>query len=118
MPLLEKQTYTSKDYWNLPDGKRAELINGNCEVIPAPFAVNLQADDKGWVEPDISVICDRSKLTPKGCVGAPDMIIDPEKEHITIHQFEEDSAPIIYPINSPVNVNIFSGLVITISKLL
>ncbi len=27
MPLLKK-SYTSKDYWNLPDGQRAELIDG------------------------------------------------------------------------------------------
>jgi Uma2 family endonuclease len=30
-----------------------------------------------WVvEPDISVICDKSKLTKEGCVGAPDFIIE------------------------------------------
>lgn len=28
------------------------------------------------VEPDISVICDRSKLTERGCTGAPDWIIE------------------------------------------
>ena len=27
MPLL-KNNYTSEDYWNLPEGKRAELIDG------------------------------------------------------------------------------------------
>ena len=33
-------------------------------------------DDKNYVEPDISVICDKSKLTDKGCNGAPDWIIE------------------------------------------
>ena len=28
------------------------------------------------MEPDISVICDRSKLTDRGCTGAPDWIIE------------------------------------------
>ena len=28
MPLLKDDHYTSKDYWNLPEGERAELING------------------------------------------------------------------------------------------
>lgn len=28
------------------------------------------------VEPDISVICDRSKLDKYGCKGAPDMVIE------------------------------------------
>ena len=41
--------------------------HGSCQVYPAPFAVNLDADDEDWVEPDISVICDHSKLTDKGC---------------------------------------------------
>jgi len=29
-----------------------------------------------YFEPDISVICDRNKLTDKGCSGAPDWIIE------------------------------------------
>lgn len=57
-------------------GSYIKSHSGNCEVIPAPFAVNLLADDKDWVEPNISVICDHSKLTPKGCVDAPDLIIE------------------------------------------
>lgn len=47
-----------------------------CRVFPAPFAVKLFDDDKTIVEPDISVICDRTKLTEKGCCGAPDWIIE------------------------------------------
>ena len=102
MPIPQKRTYTSEDYWNLPEGQRAELIDGklyamappsfthqkisfslarkiadhidskkgNCEVIPAPFAVNLDADDKTWLEPDISIICDKTKISEKGCKGA------------------------------------------------
>ena len=42
---------------------------GSCEVDIAPFAVFLNADDKNYVEPDISVICDADKLTDKGCTG-------------------------------------------------
>ena len=50
--------------------------NGECEVFPAPFAVFLNMDDKNYVDPDISVICDLSKLDDKGCHGAPDWIIE------------------------------------------
>lgn len=50
--------------------------NGFCKVYPAPFAVKLLEDSKTIVEPDISVICDRSKLTDQGCCGAPDWIIE------------------------------------------
>ena len=49
---------------------------GSCEVDIAPFAVFLEADDKNYVEPDISVICSPDKLTDKGCTGAPDWIIE------------------------------------------
>ena len=56
--------------------------NGECEVYPAPFDVILKNDDediinsKNIVQPDISVICDKNKLTDKGCTGSPDMIIE------------------------------------------
>ncbi len=104
----ENDEYTIEDIYALPDGKRAELIdgelymmatpnvkhqrmvgflyfeianyirnnNGNCEPFVAPFAVFLNADDKIYLEPDISVICDKSKLTDEGCKGAPDWVIE------------------------------------------
>ena len=55
---------------------------GDCKVYPAPFDVILKNDDedvvnsKNIVQPDISVICDKNKLTDKGCTGSPDMIIE------------------------------------------
>lgn len=49
---------------------------GPCRVYPAPFAVKLRENRKTIVEPDISVICDRNKLTDRGCTGAPDWIIE------------------------------------------
>ena len=36
----------------------------------------MNADDKTYVEPDISVICDPSKLDDRGCNGAPDWVIE------------------------------------------
>lgn len=48
----------------------------NCKVFPAPFAVFLNADNKNYVEPDISVVCDRNKLDDYGCNGAPDWVIE------------------------------------------
>lgn len=50
--------------------------HGSREVYPAPFTVFLNADDKTYVEPDISVICDPSKLDDRECNGAPDWIIE------------------------------------------
>lgn len=50
--------------------------NGKCEILAAPFAVFLNNDDINYVEPDLSVICDLSKLDDKGCHGAPDWVIE------------------------------------------
>ncbi len=61
----------SKIIANYIDSKK-----GACKVYPAPFAVKLFEDRKNIVEPDISVICDRNKLTDRGCTGAPDWIIE------------------------------------------
>ena len=56
---------------------------GRCKIRPAPFDVRLPqngetANDKIYtvVQPDISVICDLSKLDERGCLGAPDMIVE------------------------------------------
>ena len=108
MALHQETAYTIEDIYALPDGQRAELIDGrlydmappnrihqklvnrlsqtitnhidakhgDCEVYPAPFAVFLNEDDRNYVEPDISIICDRDKLNDKGCNGAPDSIIE------------------------------------------
>ena len=106
--LRKEDVYTVEDIYALPEGERAELIDGKiyymappntihqrlvhffdreignyiqshkggCEVFPAPFAVFLDKNGKNYVEPDISVICDKDKITEKGCVGAPDWIIE------------------------------------------
>ena len=180
MPLPQHEDYTTEDIYHLPEGTRAELIDGqiyymapptrthqkllfsisrtiadyidsnhgSCEVIPAPFAVNLHANDKTYVEPDISVICDKSKLTDRGCKGAPDFIIevvspssrrmdynikngeyaeagvreywivDTEKERTTVYRYEEDAAPMIIPFDQTISVGIYSNLQINISELL
>ena len=36
----------------------------------------MNANDETYVEPDISVICDKNKLDDRGCNGAPDFIIE------------------------------------------
>lgn len=49
---------------------------GGCRIYPAPFAVFLNGGDEIYLEPDISVICDKDKLTEEGCKGAPDWVIE------------------------------------------
>ncbi|MDR1970715.1 MAG: Uma2 family endonuclease [Treponema sp.] len=51
-----------------------------CKVYPAPFGVRLfpreDNSDTTFFEPDISVICDSSKLDDQGCKGAPDLVVE------------------------------------------
>jgi Uma2 family endonuclease len=49
-----------------------------CKVFHAPFAVRLNADkgDDTALEPDIVVVCDKSKLDSRGCNGAPDLVME------------------------------------------
>ena len=48
----------------------------NCKVYAAPFAVYLNDENYNYVEPDISVICDKTRIDERGCHGAPDWIIE------------------------------------------
>ena len=58
------------------------LRESPCRVYVAPLDIRLphgnEADDDvdTVVQPDISVICDRTKLDDRGCRGAPDWVIE------------------------------------------
>lgn len=180
MPLLKDDHYTIEDIYALPEGKRAELIDGqiydmappsplhqelvmelsatlrdyvkkkggSCKVYPAPFAVFLNEDDTTYVEPDISVVCDNSKISHRGCEGAPDFVIeivspssrkmdyslkntlytnsdvreywivDPAIKRTTVYRYDDDVAPIIIPFDDYVKVGIYGDLKICITDLL
>ena len=179
IPVKEK-FYTIEDIYALPDGQRAELIDGrmymmappntrhqslvseftvtigsyirskggNCKVFPATFAVFLNKDDQNYVEPDISVICDKSKLNDKGCSGAPDWIIEiispstsridygvklfkyrtagvreywivnPVKKTVTVYDFENEQKTNQYDFDETIASCIYDDLKINIAGLL
>ena len=55
------------------------LKGKTCEAFYAPFDVRLFGlgdDDTTVVQPDLSVICDHSKIDDRGCNGAPDFVIE------------------------------------------
>ena len=61
----------------------ANWLKGNrCRAYMGPFDVRLagsETPDSGIdkvVQPDISVVCDPQKIDDRGCLGAPDMIIE------------------------------------------
>ncbi len=177
--LKGKRDYTIADIEALPEGERAELIDGelfwmdapmrvhqkismklaveidlyirkhkgNCEVYAAPFAVRIKKDDRNYVEPDISVICDRDKLDTKGCQGAPDWmieivspsskkmdyerkeqlyreagareywIVDPETETVTVYDFASSPTPAQYLFSDRIKVRIFENLWLNLSEM-
>ena len=56
-----------------------------CEFFAAPFDVRLYDKKKSIkankdvytvVQPDLCIICDEAKLDDKGCIGAPDLIVE------------------------------------------
>jgi Uma2 family endonuclease len=56
---------------------------GKCKIYYAPFDVRLpiegsKDDDKIYnvVQPDICVICDLTKIDDRGCIGAPDLVVE------------------------------------------
>lgn len=180
MSLPQKQDHTIDDIYALPDGQRAELIDGEmymmappktihqrisgalhaaiyqyikakkgaCEVFAAPFAVFLNKDNKNYVEPDISVICDKDKIDDRGCNGAPDWIIeitspsDPHRDYgiklfkyrtagvreywivnpltqiVTVYDLENEIGTNQYTFNDRIPVCIYDDLSIQISNLL
>lgn len=55
------------------------LRNKSCKVFQAPFDVSLpdaSGVSKTVVQPDITVICDPTKITEQGCNGAPDLVVE------------------------------------------
>lgn len=180
MALPEREIYTVEDIYALPEGQRAELIDGiiydmapplrihqhlvmslsaviheyirvrkgDCLVYPAPFAVFLSQDNRNYVEPDISVICDKNKLDERGCNGAPDWIIEivsgstqqmdygiklfkyrtagvreywivnPQKKTVMVYDFENEERTQQYSFDDIIPVCIYEDLSINIGELI
>ncbi|MDO4338889.1 MAG: Uma2 family endonuclease [Eubacteriales bacterium] len=88
--------------------------SGSCRIYPAPFAVKLYKDSETTiVEPDISVICDHTKLTDRGCTGAPDWIVEIISPSTSSHDYIRklnlyaDSGVREYWIVDPIKETIF-----------
>ncbi len=180
MSLPRSNRYTIDDIYALPEGQRAELIDGQiydmappsarhqdiifslsrkiadyidrkkgaCKIYLSPYAVFLNADDKNYVEPDISIICDKNKLDDLGCHGAPDWVIEvaslsteridygvklfkyrtagvreywivhPFKRIINVFDFEHDEKSKVYAFDDDISSCIYQDLTINIAALL
>ncbi|MDD6911474.1 Uma2 family endonuclease [Actinobacillus minor] len=53
--------------------------NDGCKLYVAPFDVRFPDENgnvKTVVQPDLCVICDPNKLDERGCLGAPDLVVE------------------------------------------
>lgn len=121
---------------------------GSCKVYPAPFAVNLFADESTFVEPDLSVICDRAKLSDRGCEGAPDLVVevvspsnpgmdyvsklnlyheagvreywicDPQRRQVLCYDFDSERLLTTYDFDEPVTSTVLPGLEVDFARIL
>ena len=96
------------------------LKKSTCKLFAAPFDVRLIDSKKSKnnqqvvtvVQPDICVICNEKKLDERGCVGAPDLIIEivspgnSKKEMKTKHELYEENGVREYWIANPLEKNI------------
>jgi len=120
------EEYTIEDIYALPEGQRAELTI--------------------YLEPDLSVVCDKSKFDDRGCIGAPDWVIeivsptsrtrdygiktfqyraagvkeywivDSDKDRITVWNFEQDTME-EYSFRNAVRAGIYEDFEIDFSRL-
>ena len=69
------------------------LRRKTCKAFISPIDVRLNADtrDDTVVQPDMLVVCDKSKIDEKGIIGAPDMVVEvlspTSASHDTIRKF-------------------------------
>lgn len=114
-----------------------EEHHGACEVLTAPVAVRLDADDKTLLEPDMVLVCDPEKVREDAVWGAPDLVIeivskstrrrdyglktlkyrtagvkeywivDPEKELVMVYWFEDESQNDCYGFDEEISFHLF-----------
>lgn len=112
---------------------------GECFPFMSPMNVQLDADDKTMVQPDLIVTCRRDKIQDNVYMGAPDFVIevlspsntlkeqnlkyhkyqnagvreywvvDSRKKLVTVHDFEHERKPVVYTFQDRVPVRIYGG---------
>ena len=171
--------HTFEDILALPEGERAELIDGEmfmmasptrrhqdaagwlfnkifnyvqgkkgkCRVHASNFAVFPKKDDRNYVEPDVTVVCDRDKLDDVGCNGAPEWVIevvspssvkmdyerkkklyqesgveeywivDTEKERVSVYRFQESDQSREYSFHETIEVGLYEDLCLDLKEM-
>lgn len=136
-PLGHHQIIAGQIYFHLVSYISGK--GGPCIPFIAPIDVQLDCDDKTIVQPDVLILCDRSKYTPQRIVGAPDFVVevlskstrekdmflklnkyrsagvreywmvDPDKKTVIAYHFENDDDLSVYTFRDKVPVGIYGG---------
>ncbi len=136
-PTSIHQLLTGEIYAVLRDYIRQN--QGKCIPMISPLDVQLDCDQKTMVQPDVLVICDRSKLQNGIVFGAPDFVIeilsastrkkdhtlklskyseagvreywmiDPDRKRVIVYDLENENYVELYTFEDKVPVRIFDG---------
>ena len=140
---VSRKIYEVSKYLTIANYIRAK--GSACEVWLSPFGVFLNADDSIYVEPDLIVVCEPDKVEERGCVGAPDWVVEvespssrkldgvlklrkyreagvreywivhPDKRMIQIYYFGEDEDVALYSFDDEISSGIVDGLTIRLA---
>lgn len=110
---------------------------GSCLPMMAPVDVRLDCDDKTMVQPDVLILCDRSKICKWGIMGAPEFcleivsestgrkdyikklqkyteagvkeywIIDPMRRMLVTYHWKDNYLPHMYPLKGRVGLALY-----------
>lgn len=136
-PTFVHQQIAGEIYYQISNFIREN--KGKCIPAVAPVDVCLDCDDKTMVQPDVLILCDKSKVRKWGIMGAPEFvveiispstkrkdcikkldkymeagvleywIIDTEQKKLLIYRFEQDVYPEIVGLEGEATVGIYGG---------
>ena len=136
-PLVVHQLIAGDVYYQLLECvKRHDMT---CLPLIAPVDVQLNCDNKTMVQPDVMILCDRSKLKRKVVYGAPEFVlevlspstrskdllvklkkykeakcrevwfVDPDNRRVTVYFFDDNNWPVQYTFEDEIPVGISEG---------
>lgn len=112
---------------------------GECLPMISPLDVQLDCDDRTMIQPDVVIVCDRSKVIMRCVYGAPDFVvevisrsstkrdsviklnkylnagvreywlIDPVQKKVIVYNFESGQYPTIYGFDAKIPVSVWNG---------
>ena len=89
------------------------------------FAVFPKKDNRNYVEPDVTVVCDREKIDERGCNGAPEWVIEvvsPSSVKMDYERkkklYQESDQAREYSFNETVEVGLYEDLCLDLKEMM